>query len=93
MMITPAGSQKPDEKYVETEIILERRRSKRFKAETEENITVINEDITTINEVLDEIPNIYVKSVPIREIVVLERAVWEDITEPDETILYCVYDA
>lgn len=49
-------------------------------------------DIVVINEELDDLPNIYVQSVPIREIVVIERAEWEAIDTPDETILYCVYD-
>lgn len=110
--LTPSGSQKPDEKYVETEIILERRRSKRFKAETEDNLTAIgdnitsiegdvvtiNENITAIDESIVEINGIiadladtYVQSVPIREIVVMDRTEW-DSTTPDPDILYCVYD-
>lgn len=90
----------PKTKSLQSEVILLRGRGRDFQEQTEQNITVINEDITTIdssittiNETLDGLDEIYVKSVPIREIVVIERSDWEDIAEPDESILYCVYDA
>ena len=84
----------------ESDILMLRRRQNREFASLEERVEFLEAEIDRINNKVVEVVetpeidlSLFVKSVPIRDVQLLERVYWEKIQYPRSDVLYLVYDA